>query len=398
MIGVNSQIESDSGGNDGVGFAVPSNTISQIVGSLIDDGSVEHAYLGVAIDDSSATTGAQPRRGARRHARGTRRAQERRRDHQVRRPERRLGRRAPAARRLEAARRPGRADHHAQRRRPRPSPSRSAPARAPDPATEGSRMKKRTKLAAGAGAALAVVGAGGALAADRLTPNDESKAVVDDAAKLLGVDPAKLNAALRKALENRIDEAVKAGRLTEEQGKAMKERIEAGDFPLFGGPGFRPSRLRPARLPRPRHRGCVPRRRRGRAARAASRRGHARGGREGEGQVRRRTRVRDRRRDDEADRRSGRGRPDHEGAARRDRRRHQEADDRDRERGLPGPQGPGRPRLRRAGLRPALRRARLRPRRASRRRRTTPSSTSSCGRRRRRPRGCAGRSGALAAP
>jgi polyhydroxyalkanoate synthesis regulator phasin len=99
-------------------------------------------------------------------------------------------------------------------------------------------MKKRTKLAAGAGAALAVVGAGGALASDRLTPSDESKAVVDDAAKQLGVDPAKLNAALRKALENRIDQAVKAGRLTEEQGKAMKERIEAGDFPLFGGPGF----------------------------------------------------------------------------------------------------------------------------------------------------------------
>ena len=58
VIGVNSQIESDSGGNDGVGFAVPSNTISRIVGTLIDDGSVEHAYLGVAIDDSSGTTGA----------------------------------------------------------------------------------------------------------------------------------------------------------------------------------------------------------------------------------------------------------------------------------------------------------------------------------------------------
>jgi hypothetical protein len=99
-------------------------------------------------------------------------------------------------------------------------------------------MKKRTKLAAGAGAALAVVGAGGAVAADRLTPDDERRAVVEDAAKQLGVDPAKLNAALQKALENRIDEAVKAGRLTEAQGKAMKERIEAGDFPLFGVPGF----------------------------------------------------------------------------------------------------------------------------------------------------------------
>lgn len=99
-------------------------------------------------------------------------------------------------------------------------------------------MKKRTKLAAGAGAALAVVGAGGALAADRLSPSEERKAVLDDAAKQLGVDPAKLSAALQKALENRIDEAVKAGRLTPEQGKAMKERIQAGDFPLFGGPAF----------------------------------------------------------------------------------------------------------------------------------------------------------------
>jgi hypothetical protein len=95
---------------------------------------------------------------------------------------------------------------------------------------------KRTKLAAGAGAALAVVGAGGAVAANQLTPNEESKAVVEDAAKRLGVDPAKLSDALRQALENRIDEAVKAGRLTEEQGKVMKARIEADDFPLFGGP------------------------------------------------------------------------------------------------------------------------------------------------------------------
>ncbi len=37
-------------------------------------------------------------------------------------------------------------------------------------------MKKRTKLAASAGAALAVVGASGAVAADRLTPKEESKA------------------------------------------------------------------------------------------------------------------------------------------------------------------------------------------------------------------------------
>lgn len=98
-------------------------------------------------------------------------------------------------------------------------------------------MTKRTKLAAGAGAALAVVGAGGAVAANQLSPSEESNAVLEDAAKQLGVDPAKLSDALRQALENRIDAAVKAGRLTDDQGAAMKQRIEADDFPLFGGPG-----------------------------------------------------------------------------------------------------------------------------------------------------------------
>jgi putative serine protease PepD len=58
VIGVNSQIESESGGNVGIGFAVPSNTVEKIADALISDGSVEHAYLGVAIDDSDATEGA----------------------------------------------------------------------------------------------------------------------------------------------------------------------------------------------------------------------------------------------------------------------------------------------------------------------------------------------------
>jgi putative serine protease PepD len=53
VIGVNSQIESDSGGNDGVGFAIPSNTVSKIVGQLISTGKAEHAYLGVALSDQT---------------------------------------------------------------------------------------------------------------------------------------------------------------------------------------------------------------------------------------------------------------------------------------------------------------------------------------------------------
>jgi S1-C subfamily serine protease len=48
VIGVNAQIRSDGGGSDGVGFAIPSNTISSIATQLIGSGKVEHAYLGVS--------------------------------------------------------------------------------------------------------------------------------------------------------------------------------------------------------------------------------------------------------------------------------------------------------------------------------------------------------------
>jgi putative serine protease PepD len=48
VIGITSQIESDSGGNDGVGFAIPSNTVKSIVTQLVASGSAQHAFLGVA--------------------------------------------------------------------------------------------------------------------------------------------------------------------------------------------------------------------------------------------------------------------------------------------------------------------------------------------------------------
>jgi putative serine protease PepD len=49
VIGVNAQIRSDGGGSDGVGFAIPSNTVRSIADQLIDSGKVEHAYLGVSV-------------------------------------------------------------------------------------------------------------------------------------------------------------------------------------------------------------------------------------------------------------------------------------------------------------------------------------------------------------
>lgn len=97
----------------------------------------------------------------------------------------------------------------------------------------------KRKLAVGAGAALAVAGGGGAIAATQLgSPGAESKAIVDDAAKQLGIQPSKLTDALKKALENQVDAAVADGRLTKQQGEELKARIEADDFPLFAGPLF----------------------------------------------------------------------------------------------------------------------------------------------------------------
>jgi putative serine protease PepD len=50
VIGVNSQIASSAAAqNSGVGFAVPVDTVKDIVPQLIDDGEVEHAYLGVGF-------------------------------------------------------------------------------------------------------------------------------------------------------------------------------------------------------------------------------------------------------------------------------------------------------------------------------------------------------------
>jgi hypothetical protein len=99
----------------------------------------------------------------------------------------------------------------------------------------------KVKLAGGAAALLAALGAGGAIAADKLSPSEESDAVVADAAKQLGISADKLDAALKQALENRVDAAVSAGTITAEQGAALKERIAAGEVPLVGlgrGPGF----------------------------------------------------------------------------------------------------------------------------------------------------------------
>ena len=54
VIGVNTQIKSDSGGNEGVGFAVPSQTIKSVVSQILSTGEAQHAYLGVKLDSTAS--------------------------------------------------------------------------------------------------------------------------------------------------------------------------------------------------------------------------------------------------------------------------------------------------------------------------------------------------------
>jgi S1-C subfamily serine protease len=51
VVGVAAQIRSESGGSDGVGYAVPGDTAERVAAELITDGKVEHAYLGVRLED-----------------------------------------------------------------------------------------------------------------------------------------------------------------------------------------------------------------------------------------------------------------------------------------------------------------------------------------------------------
>jgi S1-C subfamily serine protease len=57
LIGIDSAIVTDSGANDGVGFAIPSNTAISVANQLIRTGKVEHPFLGIegsTITDTEA--------------------------------------------------------------------------------------------------------------------------------------------------------------------------------------------------------------------------------------------------------------------------------------------------------------------------------------------------------
>ncbi|MGH7244614.1 MAG: Do family serine endopeptidase [Phycisphaerales bacterium] len=67
VIGINTAIRSNSGGNEGIGFAIPSATVQTVMHELMTKGYVERGYLGVSIQpltpDIAANMGAKPKSG-----------------------------------------------------------------------------------------------------------------------------------------------------------------------------------------------------------------------------------------------------------------------------------------------------------------------------------------------
>src|SRR5215207_9431003 len=99
---------------------------------------------------------------------------------------------------------------------------------------------RRTRIAAIAAAgALVAAGTGVAVATTRSDdPKQREQAVLTDAAKRLNVAPSELRDALSKAEDAQLDADVKAGRLTQEQADAIKERRKQSGT-VLGGPGGR---------------------------------------------------------------------------------------------------------------------------------------------------------------
>lgn len=54
VIGINTAIASNSGGNEGIGFSIPINFAMNVAKQLIQNGTISTAYLGVRLDDDFA--------------------------------------------------------------------------------------------------------------------------------------------------------------------------------------------------------------------------------------------------------------------------------------------------------------------------------------------------------
>ncbi len=108
VVGINTAIFSQSGGNIGIGFAIPSNSVKELLPQLRDKGKVVRGFIGVSVQKVSPeiaeSLGINPPRGAlvgdlvERRTGGARRGENRRCHHRVRPPaDQRLRRPAAAS-------------------------------------------------------------------------------------------------------------------------------------------------------------------------------------------------------------------------------------------------------------------------------------------------------------
>ncbi len=70
VVGINTAIASNSGGNEGIGFSIPSNLVRRVFDQMIAYGRVRRAYLGVELDnnftdEAASRLGMSRARGAR---------------------------------------------------------------------------------------------------------------------------------------------------------------------------------------------------------------------------------------------------------------------------------------------------------------------------------------------
>ena len=99
-------------------------------------------------------------------------------------------------------------------------------------------MDSKRKIAAGVAGLAMLAGAGGVYAATN-DGDKERDAFADDVAKRLDVSREKLDSAVEGAFKDRLDAAVKNGKLTEKQAdEILKKMKEHGGVPF--GPGFGP--------------------------------------------------------------------------------------------------------------------------------------------------------------
>ena len=99
-------------------------------------------------------------------------------------------------------------------------------------------MSKLTskKVLAATVAGLAVAGGGAAIAGSQT--DSPTSSFLDSVAKHLGISSERLEDATKAAAVDQVEQALKDGRITQEQADELKARIESGDFPGLIGPGL----------------------------------------------------------------------------------------------------------------------------------------------------------------